>query len=105
MGWWIQSPAMVTSALLAIVIVAVGFGLTTWAAVPLRLEERLFCGVATGVVAVSAVSFFAFELFGMGWLTICLGVGLPGLAALAGTHQHHGRLTAEAQSAERRARF
>jgi hypothetical protein len=96
---------MVTSALLAIVIVAVGVGLTTWAAVPLRLEERLFCGVVVGVLAVSAVSFFAFELFGMGWLTLCLGVGLPGLAAAAGTHQHHGRIAAEARSAVRRLRL
>jgi hypothetical protein len=96
---------MLMSAALAAAIVAIGFGLSTWAAVPLRFEERLFCGVATGVVAVSAVSFAAFEFLGMGWPAIGLGVGLPGVAAAAGAYRHHELLAVEARSASRRLRM
>ena len=41
---------MLTSAALAVVIVASGYGLTAWFGVPLRGEERLFVGAITAPV-------------------------------------------------------
>jgi hypothetical protein len=96
---------MVSSLCLALVIAAVGYGLTAWMADRLRFEERLAIGVVVGVLAVSITSFLAFELLGMGRVTVAIGVAVPGVAATAAVRRNQRRLLDEAVIAWSRLRL
>ncbi len=95
---------MLASGAIAGLIVVIGVGLTLWFAPKLRGEERLALGTVVGVAAVSAVSFGGFELFGMGWGALGIGLGLPGVAGALGWSRHARRFGVEARWAWRRLR-
>ncbi|MEO6122976.1 MAG: hypothetical protein ABIR32_04645 [Ilumatobacteraceae bacterium] len=96
---------MLLSLVVVVFIAASGFGLTTWMSGRLRFEERLAIGVITGVFATSVTTFLVFEVLGMGWGTLGLGLGLPAIAALTGIQRHRAGVVAEAGSAWRRLRL
>jgi hypothetical protein len=93
---------MVLSALVIVLVVLVGTGLTLWAGVPLRLEERVAIGAVVGSVAFSAAGFVVFELVGMGPPVVLAGVAVPAAGGAAGWHRHRGVLAGEARSLRRR---
>ena len=93
---------MVWSVLLVVLIVTIGTLLTLFADVPLRLEERIGVGTVTGVLAVSAASFVGFELFGMSWAALGIGLAVPGAVDAIAPRRRPGVLGAELASARRR---
>src|SRR5688500_14439198 len=95
---------MLTSAALAVVIVASGCGLVGWFGVPLRGEERLFVGAITGVLAFSAPSLLTFLVAGMGWPTIVVGAGIPAGFGVLGISRERATWGAEWRSVWRRLR-
>ncbi|MGH9135783.1 MAG: hypothetical protein ACRD0G_01895 [Acidimicrobiales bacterium] len=95
---------MLTSAALAVVIVASGYGLTTWIGIPLRGEERLFIGVIIGVLAFVATSLVVFLTAGMAWPTVLAGVAVPSVAGAAGAARHRAVVAAELASVWQRLR-
>lgn len=94
--------AMVASAALVVLIVALGTGLTLFSGVRLRLEERLAIGTVVGLITVSATSFLGFELFGMGWWALGLGLLVLGPVGGAGWALHGDVVRRELTSARRR---
>lgn len=96
--------AMVVSSAVLIVIVVVGFGLTTWFAPRLRFEERVAVGAVVGVVTVAVVTFLMFEIVGMGWIALGTGLATPSVAAVGGIYRRRARLSGEARWAWRRMR-
>ncbi|MEO7398813.1 MAG: hypothetical protein ABIW84_09635 [Ilumatobacteraceae bacterium] len=94
--------AMLLSLLVALAIGIIGFGLTAWMSDRLRFEERIAIGVVVGVLATSVTTFLAFELVGMGWSSLLVGLVLPGGAATIGIHRQRAALRADAASAWRR---
>lgn len=95
---------MMASSAVLIVIVVVGFGLTTWFAPRLRLEERIAVGAVVGVVTVAVATLLMFEMVGMGWVALGTGLAVPLVPAAAGIHRHHARLGGEARWTWRRLR-
>lgn len=93
---------MLSAVVLGVVMALVGVGLTLLANVRLRLEERLALGVVVGVVAVSVGTFVGFELFGMGWAALGLGLLLTGVPSGLGWRRGRSRWRSEARSARRR---
>ncbi len=93
------------SLLLAAVIAVIGYGLTAWMSDRLRFEERIAIGVVVGALAVSLTAFGAFEVLGMGWDTIALGLGVPGIAAFGAVRRERYRLRDEAAGAWHRLRL
>lgn len=93
------------SVVVAIAVVATGFGLTALMSPRLRFEERLAAGPVVGTLAVSAVALVAFLAFGMGWPALVLGLVVPGLGASWGVVRSRHALSAEARWAWRRLRL
>lgn len=87
---------MLASAVLVGLIGLIGFGLTTWMAERVRLEERIALGLVVGPVAVSAVALPVFLAIGMSWATLACALLVNGVAASAGVRRRAGRLRAEA---------
>lgn len=96
---------MLLSLVVVVCIAASGFGLTTWMSDRLRFEERFAIGVAAGAMVTSVTTFLAFELVGMGWGALGIGVGLPGVAGAIGVHRHRWVQRDGARSAWRRLRL
>jgi len=96
---------MLASAGLIVVVAAIGFGLTTWMAVRLRLEERIAIGLAVGPVAVSVVALAVFTVIGMSWATLALALASTGAGAAVGLRRCAARLGDEARYAWRRLRL
>lgn len=94
---------MAASAVLVVLIATLGTGLTFWTGVGLRLEERIPLGIVCGVIAFSASTFVAFELIGMGWGAVAVGVALPGAPAAAGWRRGWAGFGAEVRLARQRA--
>lgn len=93
---------MLLSAIVVIAIATSGFGLTTFMSQRLRFEERIAIGFVVGAMTTSVVSFLAFEAIGMGRLTLLIGIGVPGAAAVFGIRHHRAGLYREMRSAWRR---
>lgn len=87
---------------LAVTMAVVGVGLTLLADVRLRLEERVPIGIVVGAITVSAGTFVGFELLGMTWGALLLGVALPGSAAAWGWARHGAAWRREVRSARGR---
>ena len=96
---------MLVSLLFVAMIVATGYGLTYSAGVRLRFEERMAIGTVAGVFAVSVVTFVAFEMFGMGWPAIGVGLGVPLVAATWIVRGQPALVRADVRSAARRMRL
>lgn len=93
---------MVVGGLLAVTMVVIGVGLSSFGGVPLRGEERLAIGAIVGVVAVGVCSFAAFLVAGMSPLTVAGGIALPGAGALLGLRRHGAGVAAELAGLRRR---
>lgn len=100
-----ENRGVLLSVTVALVIVAIGVGLTTAIADRLPFEERLAIGAAVGVVSVSVAALLAFLLCGMGGAALAFGLGLPGAGALAGLGRRRACLRREAAWAWRRLRL
>lgn len=95
---------MLVSLIVAGLMAVIGVGLTTWMADRLRFEERVAIGVVVGVVAVDVVTFVAFELLGMGWPALLIGLAVPAVPAAFGVRRGRERLRREVAWAGRRLR-
>lgn len=93
---------MLLSAVVAICMVGIGIALTTWCSDRLRFEERIAGGVVLGVLAVTCTTFLAFELIGMGWPALSIGLLVPAAPAVAGARRHRDVLRREARVARER---
>lgn len=100
--WATYTRPMLASVFLVVVIGLVGYGLTFTMARRMRTEERMAIGLVTGCVAVSVASLLAFLVVGMSWLTLLIGIGVPGLASAFGMVNHLGVIEQEAKFAWKR---
>lgn len=90
------------AAVVLVVIVAIGVGLTAWIPLALRFEERLVVGGVVGMLAVGLVSLAGFELAGMQVATLLFALAIVGSPAASGVWFRRDRLAAEMSSARRR---
>ena len=93
---------MLSAVVLGVIMALVGVGLTLLADIRLRLEERLAIAMVVGAVAVSVVSFAGFELLGMGWGALGIGLAGAGLPSVLGWRRGRHRWQHEVRSARRR---
>ena len=96
---------MLSSSILALTIVLIGTGLTTWMSDRLRFEERIAIGTVAGALVTSITTLIAFMLIGMGWWAVGLGLAVPGTAAIIGIRRAAPHLRREARTAWRRLRL
>jgi hypothetical protein len=90
------------SLVVAVAMVAIGFGLTGAMGARLRLEERVAIGVVTGVLAVNAAMLLAFLAIGMGPVTLALGLVVPAAFAVPVAVRSRAAFGREVGSARRR---
>src|SRR5262245_31872370 len=91
--------AVLASLVVVIVISASGFGLTGWLSDRLRFEERVAVGIVVGALAISAVTFLAFEVMGMGWPALLTGLVVIAAGGVTGARRTRSRLRVEVRSA------
>ena len=96
---------MSISLVTVVAIMASGFGLTFWMSDRLRFEERIALGVVVGVLVTTVVTFVMFELVGMGWAALGVGLAVPAIIAVLGVRRRGPALRHEVASASHRLRL